>query len=98
MLTNRRTLLTKFTGSLLALGASRLEALYADGDVPGMPRVYTPTRRRALRVRYPWRHQIVTTFFWIGEQPTPKNPTPNHASSWDPKWQSNYGGYDDPNP
>jgi len=48
--------------------------------------------------RYPWRQKIVTTTFWIGEQPTKNNPVPNVASSWDSHWAQNYGGYDNPNP
>ena len=47
--------------------------------------------------RYPWRRQIVTTTFWIGEKAAPKNPVPNSASSWDPRWAENYGGTDTPN-
>ncbi len=46
--------------------------------------------------RYPWRTQIVTTTFWVGEKATARNPVPNHASSWDMAWARNYGGYDDP--
>lgn len=46
--------------------------------------------------RYPWRSDIVTTTFWIGEKPTKNNPVPNHASSWDEHWAKSYGGYDDP--
>ena len=48
--------------------------------------------------KYPWRENIVTTVFWIGERPTKNNPTPNHSSSWDPAWATNYGGYDNPEP
>ncbi len=48
--------------------------------------------------RYPWRNNIVTTVFWIGEQPTANNPTPNHKSSWDQNWARNFGGYDNPDP
>lgn len=47
--------------------------------------------------RYPWKNAIVTTVFWIGENPTANNPVPNHASSWDNAWARNYGGYDNPN-
>jgi len=47
--------------------------------------------------RYPWKRQIVTTIFWIGEQPTANNPTPNHSSSWDKDWSKSFGGFDDPN-
>jgi hypothetical protein len=48
--------------------------------------------------RYPWKRDIVTTVFWIGEEPTANNPVPNRASSWDRQWTKNYGGFDDPNP
>jgi len=48
--------------------------------------------------RYPWKKDIVTTVFWVGETPTANNPVPNHASSWDAAWAKNYGGYDDPKP
>ncbi len=48
--------------------------------------------------RYPWKENVVTTIFWCGEQPTARNPTPNHASSWDSNWAGNYGGYDNPDP
>jgi hypothetical protein len=47
---------------------------------------------------YPWKKEIVTTVFWIGEQPGENNPVPNRASSWDKNWTGNYGGFDDPNP
>ena len=46
--------------------------------------------------RYPWKRGIVTTTFWIGEKAAPRNPVPNHASSWDPVWATNYGGTDEP--
>lgn len=47
---------------------------------------------------YPWKNNIVTTVFWVGEQPTQNNPVPNCKSSWDVDWARNYGGYDDPDP
>ena len=46
--------------------------------------------------RFPWKTQIVTTTFWIGEKPTQNNPVPNVQSSWDKNWTKNYGGYDNP--
>ena len=46
--------------------------------------------------RYPWKREIVTTTFWIGEKPAKNNPVPNHASSWDANWAKNYGGTDSP--
>jgi hypothetical protein len=52
--------------------------------------------RKPVRA-YPWREQIVTTTFWIGEEPTQNNPVPNHKSCWDTNWAENYGGTDTPN-
>ncbi|CAN5585510.1 hypothetical protein BH20VER3_BH20VER3_21600 [soil metagenome] len=63
---------------------------------------YTPRNlmlnSRKGEERYPWKKEIVTTVFWIGENPSANNPVPNHASSWDAAWAKNYGGYDDPKP
>lgn len=73
-----------------------------------VPRVVIPTGSRpmdpvrpvqpSLRILYPWKTHVTCTIFWIGEQPTTRNPTPNHKSSWDQQWAVNYGGYDDPDP
>lgn len=62
------------------------------------PQVFVPTTSRFSSSRYPWKTDIVTTIFWIGEMPTANNPVPNHKSSWDPNWTGNYGGYDNPDP
>jgi len=40
--------------------------------------------------RYPWKTNIVTTIFWIGEQPGGHNLTPNRTSSWDKQWTKSY--------
>ena len=48
------------------------------------------------RERYPWHHQTRATVFWVGEKPTERNPVSNVASSWDPNWAVNFGGYDHP--
>jgi hypothetical protein len=50
------------------------------------------------RQRYPWKNNIVTTVFWIGENPSGNNPVPNRSSSWDKDWSKSYGGFDDPSP
>jgi len=50
----------------------------------------------SLQQKFAWKTSIVTTTFWVGEKASPRNPVPNHASSWDPKWATNYGGFDDP--
>ncbi len=65
------------------------------------PMGYTPPsslNRQKGEERFPWKNQIVTTVFWVGEKPTANNPVPNNASSWDAAWTRNYGGFDDPNP
>jgi len=48
--------------------------------------------------KFPWRNNIVTTVFWVGERPTANNPTPNHKSSWDQRWAQSFGGTDHPDP
>jgi hypothetical protein len=48
--------------------------------------------------RFPWKREIVTTVFWVGEKPADNNPIPNRTSSWDKEWTKNYGGVDDPDP
>jgi hypothetical protein len=60
-----------------------------------LTRKSSESRRSA---RYPWKTNIVTTIFWIGEQPGGHNLTPNRTSSWDKQWTKSYGGFDDPNP
>jgi hypothetical protein len=51
------------------------------------PRVVIPADGHVVSLRYPWKTGIVTTTFSI-----------EHASAWDPMWNKNYGGYDDPKP
>jgi hypothetical protein len=66
------------------------------------PQVFTNGYPSSTAPRFPsssgWKQNIITTIFWIGEQPTKNNPTPNHSSSWDPSWAVNYGGFDNPDP
>lgn len=98
-------------GFLLAVG-SLVFSLPAIGQTRtnrgGLPRVVIPTSNRpttpvrpvnrANGILYPWRQNIVATVFWIGEDPSQNNPTPNYKSSWDQNWTANFGGYDDPSP
>lgn len=63
------------------------------------PQVVIPTANRPLnRPKYPWKNNIVTTTFWVGESATVNNPVHNHSSSWDLNWSANFGGFDNPNP
>lgn len=45
---------------------------------------------------YPWKWDILTTVFWIGNDRTAFTPTTNFDSAWDTKWHENFGGEDDP--
>ncbi len=77
---------------------------YVPGSFPltnarsGLPKVFAPSQPRQSYTRYPWKLDIVTTVFWVGELPTRNNPTPNTKSAWDRHWTASYGGYDDPDP
>jgi hypothetical protein len=46
--------------------------------------------------RAPWKQNIVTTVFWVGEPAGPNNPVSNDKSSWDLNWTVSYGGFDPP--
>jgi hypothetical protein len=59
------------------------------------PQVHVPTSS-TRQGRYPWRTNIVTTTFWVGEKPTANNPTSNEKSAWDQDWVNSFGGFDDP--
>lgn len=60
------------------------------------PAPTSPAEPAVVVNRYPWKRDIVTTTFWIGEKPSKNNPTPNRASSWDRDWAAHYGGTDAP--
>jgi hypothetical protein len=64
------------------------------------PRISVPTAARTVSAggAYNWRHDIVTTVFWVGESATARNPVHNRSSSWDVNWAINFGGYDNPDP
>jgi hypothetical protein len=60
------------------------------------PQVFVPTSSRPAIQHFPWKTNIVTTIFWIGEQAGGNNPVPNFRSCWDANWTNNYGGFDNP--
>jgi hypothetical protein len=64
--------------------------------VPPTARVVAEQSREKFQVSATWKRGVVATIFWVGEQPTENNPTPNLMSAWDQNWQENFGGYDDP--
>ncbi len=92
--------ISRETASMSMLSTSREQTQNPLPTVtsPSLPRVFAPTLPRATYTRYPWKTDIMTTVFWVGELPTENNPTPNTKSSWDTAWTANFGGYDDPDP
>jgi hypothetical protein len=62
------------------------------------PQVIVPTvsTQPGVRGLYPWKMNIVTTTFWVGEQAAQNNPVHNFSSSWDKYWYQTFGGFDDP--
>ncbi|MDQ3118306.1 MAG: hypothetical protein M3Q89_01845 [Verrucomicrobiota bacterium] len=87
-----------------AKDSKKPDAGLASNQLSGQgPLVFTPTSRTwgqalAPARQFPWKNDIVTTVFWVGERPTANNPVPNRSSSWDKNWTESYGGYDDPDP
>ena len=51
---------------------------------------------RHVRNFYPWKIDIFTTKFWIGEGSTPISSMDNMGSAWDEDWRSTNGGSDPP--
>jgi hypothetical protein len=49
-----------------------------------------------LTSNYPWKRNIVTTYFWIGQGSTSISKTTNYKSAWDGSWTRNFGGVDCP--
>jgi hypothetical protein len=77
----------------------RREALPVLSDPYGVPRaarVVIENPRDGFRAGSGWKRNVISTVFWVGEQPAEHNPTPNNKSAWDQNWESNFGGYDDP--
>ncbi|MEI8039677.1 MAG: hypothetical protein WCJ14_14950 [Verrucomicrobiota bacterium] len=92
---------------VIAVAITSAVAAQTPTNAQVVPRVMVPTGNRApeprptsapTRTLYPWKTQVTCTIFWIGEQATERNPTPNNKSSWDQLWENNFGGYDDPEP
>ncbi len=79
---------------------NRRDALSSLTDPFGVPeaaRVVLEDPSENFRREAAWKRNVIATVFWIGEQPAGNNFTPNDVSAWDPNWQTNFGGYDDPN-
>ena len=97
--------------TLTATGASiaGLKSGHGSGDTLGFPFLSPltldqphPIKSTILigekPIRYPWKKDITTTVFWIGESASSGNATPNVGSSWDVNWMWHFGGVDEPEP
>jgi hypothetical protein len=84
----------KFSKKSPRSSEDRFANLTSLGLTPGQLARNPPDRGQ----RFPWKKDIVTTVFWVGEKPSENNPVPNRVSSWDKEWTKNYGGVDDPQP
>jgi len=82
---------TVFFGSKCGFTTAPISAR-SDNTLTGFPTVTANSDSG----RYPWKYNITTTVFWVGEQATEGNPVPNNQSAWDLDWVSHYGGHDDP--
>jgi len=90
---------TRILIATLALSVTAIDFAAAQGRpmaATTVPNSYAPTRPRTSAAIYPWRKNITASVFWVGEDASTNNPTHNRASSWDPKWMENYGGFDTP--
>jgi TonB family protein len=47
---------------------------------------------------FPWKTNVVTAVFWVGEKQGAGKTSPQHQSVWDKYWLKNFGGVDDPEP
>lgn len=83
--------------SVLEGRRAALPSLSDPFGVPEIARVVVETPKPVEHGGMPWKRNVVATIFWVGEEPTENNPTPNNKSAWDVNWQANFGGYDDPN-
>jgi hypothetical protein len=73
-----------------ARGFARYAMKLRERQVDKIPALDEPTILRPRAQNYPWKANIVTTVFWVGEK--------SYASVWDAKWAENYGGIDNPDP
>ncbi len=89
----------RLAGTHQQLLENRREVLGSFSDPFGVPQVarrVIETPVESFRSASPWKRNIISTVFWVGELPTENNPTPNVMSAWDQNWTANFGGYDNP--
>jgi len=72
--------------------------LREQGLLKAEPQVSVSTSSRPTTQSFPWKMNIVTTVFWIGEPRSRENPEAHSKSEWDANWIGNYGGFDTSDP
>jgi hypothetical protein len=63
---------------------------------PTPPVYFHSTNTKRQKNFYPWKLDITTTIFWIGEKPAMISPLKDGGSVWDGKWRYDNGGDDSP--
>ena len=89
----------RLAGRHQAFLEDRRSALPGLSDPYGVPEPARPvleTVRPRSTAAWAWRRNVTATVFWVGEEATANNPTPNDRSAWDGNWVANFGGTDDP--
>ena len=77
----------------LKLHDLQFKANSASGVIPAISPVKFDVVRGAA---YPWKTNISTTMFWIGEGPTPIGTATNLGSAWNAGWVKSNHGLDSP--
>jgi TonB family protein len=74
---------------------SQSELLTASSAETAVPA--PPVARPSADV-FPWKTNVVTTVFWVGEEQVTGKTSPQHQSVWDKDWLKSFGGVDTPEP
>jgi len=79
------------------LSASSAETV-APAPLPSIATSSSPPITRPSGDVFPWKMDIVTTVFWVGEEQSAGKMSLQHQSVWDKNWLKNFGGVDNPEP
>ena len=82
--------------SVPAGATSSPPAAAAPMPAEALPKVPAATQPQTGNSKHPWKQDIAASVFWIGEPGGSGTATRNSSSSWDPLWEKNFGGVDDP--
>ena len=80
------------------LTVSSAEKAVVSARPPSIATNSSPPIARSSGDAFPWKTDIVTTVFWVGEEQVPGKTSPQHQSVWDKDWLKSFGGVDSPDP